>query len=474
MGELQATNSSAAAGKRATASVNVLLTGGPGAGKSSALATLRDRLSKRGFQVIVVPENATPLLANAGGYDPSWSGTQGHVELQRIFLKYQIEQENAYRRIAQLREKPCVLLHDRGCLDGRLFCTEEQWAAVLDGVGVSEADLLRRYDLVVHMASVASGMEHLYDYGLGSSNPSRYHTPEQARQADLLAQEIYASHPQVRVAPNFSDFSRKLGTVVRYTMEAVHVDGLTGPRVRETLPVVAMSSVWPVERAAYETQVTFLNLEFTESIRKRKHMRAKQADATVPENEESDLLYEYRQERTVGDQTYCARKVLDSEAFHLLKGQKAGSSVEVRKRAVCFVWQGSYYELLSYYAADGAALPASSAFHGCHMLDKPSGAPTPPWLAAGSACGRLGSSVGDSEPLRATSPQRTPPRRELARRTTAEAASSMEKVLQRKRLAALPDDQREPDPCKAAASAAGCDGAVGTTGQPKRARTACF
>ena len=40
----------------------VLLTGGPCGGKSSALATLNDELTRRGFHVITVPETATTVL----------------------------------------------------------------------------------------------------------------------------------------------------------------------------------------------------------------------------------------------------------------------------------------------------------------------------------------------------------------------------------------------------------------------------
>merc|ERR550514_2231242 len=92
----------------------VLFTGGPGAGKSSAIATLRDRLSKRGFQVVVVPECATVLLTNSDGFDPAWKGTDAFVELQRIFLQYQLDHEKAHEAVTRLSTKQAVMLYDRG------------------------------------------------------------------------------------------------------------------------------------------------------------------------------------------------------------------------------------------------------------------------------------------------------------------------------------------------------------------------
>jgi hypothetical protein len=40
--------------------------------------------------VLAVPECATPLFEGSGGYDPAWVGRPEHVELQRIFLRWQV------------------------------------------------------------------------------------------------------------------------------------------------------------------------------------------------------------------------------------------------------------------------------------------------------------------------------------------------------------------------------------------------
>lgn len=392
-------------------SISVLLTGGPGAGKSSAIACLRDRLSRRGFQVLIVPENATPLLNNSGGYDPVWSGKEEHVQLQQVFLKYQLDQEEAYRRIAKLRKKPYVLIHDRGSLDGRLFCTPEEWAKVLEGTGHAEAELLKRYDLVIHMTTCASGATaRFYDYGPGSSNPSRYHNAEQAIAADVCAQSIYAAHPQVRVVPNFHCFQDKIETVVRYVTEAVHCEGVVAGASRErvllpcatgSFPEEALLSQWPedVLRQVFEIQITFLDSARTESLRRRCRVNpgssqpnsAQSFGDTIQEcrsavdmvADESAALYEYRLERESDGASYVQRRVLGEDAYHLAKHRSEKTSIEVRKCAVCFTWQGSYYEICSYMQGDGSPLQSDDvAFKNNVILDKAKGAPDPPWLAS--------------------------------------------------------------------------------------------
>ena len=240
----------------------VLLTGGPCGGKSSALAALNDELTRRGLHTIVVPESSTLILQNSGGFDPSWAGAGTDVPLvalQGLMLENQIHMEELFHKVARLRPgQPTVLLHDRGCLDGKAFCSAEQWAAVVrnyntkrgwlshnqqpttppvpsssagaDAVGkppssptavaastataLSDATMLQRYDLVLHLTTAADGAEEHYEFGPGSKNPARFHDPAGARLADSLFKTIYAAHPRRFIVPNFTDWSSKLRRIL--------------------------------------------------------------------------------------------------------------------------------------------------------------------------------------------------------------------------------------------------------------------
>jgi len=156
----------------------VVLTGGPCSGKSSALALLRDRLSVRGFQVLAVPENATHFLANSDGFQPEWVGTSAQAHMQRLFLDFQIYQEDAFKEFGALHpRKPCVLLLDRCTLDSKIFVSsEQQWQDVLSMPGkptVSEADLVARYDLVIHAPSAREDEQGLMNKALPHSESTR-------------------------------------------------------------------------------------------------------------------------------------------------------------------------------------------------------------------------------------------------------------------------------------------------------------
>jgi len=106
--------------------VSIVLTGGPCAGKSSILALIRDRLRKRGIQVVTVPEYATHFFANSDGFQVEWVGTKKEDGLQDVFLRYQMMQESMFKDFAALNSKPSVLLFDRAVMDQKVFTSSEK------------------------------------------------------------------------------------------------------------------------------------------------------------------------------------------------------------------------------------------------------------------------------------------------------------------------------------------------------------
>jgi predicted ATPase len=336
--------------------MRVLFTGGPGAGKSSAIATLRDRLSKRGFRVVVVPEAATSLLVNSPGFDNDWRQTRPSkklIELQKIILKYQLDHEDAHEAMARLGNGRAVILFDRGTIDGRLFTTEEEWAQVLEDMGQNDEKLLARYDLAIHVTSCAHGLPNVYDYGPGSSNPARHHTPEEAKEADALTQQLIAkSHPQVRVVPNFESFSDKISCVLGIIEDALHVDGLAGQRerieLRDDTILLALSQERPMEdvfvpgvRIFQHNITTFFtgDGQTIECLRKRTRITVSDR-----EGEGEETLYELRVQH---GPSLMTRRILTAHAYELLLAAQPDASC-VKKDAACFDWDGKYYEVIRY------------------------------------------------------------------------------------------------------------------------------
>lgn len=70
----------------------IVLTGGPCAGKSTAMSWIQNAFTERGYKVLFVPETATELIT--GGVAPWTCGS--NLDYQCCQMRLQIEQEKIF------------------------------------------------------------------------------------------------------------------------------------------------------------------------------------------------------------------------------------------------------------------------------------------------------------------------------------------------------------------------------------------
>ena len=108
----------------------IVITGGPCAGKSTAMSWVQNAFTQMGYTVLFVPETATELIT--GGVAPWTCGT--NAEYQKCQLKLQIEKENIFEQAARTMAADKVLIVcDRGTLDNKAYMDdtaafEADWA----------------------------------------------------------------------------------------------------------------------------------------------------------------------------------------------------------------------------------------------------------------------------------------------------------------------------------------------------------
>lgn len=340
------------------------------------MAFLRDRLSKRGFQVLTVPENATHFLTNSEGFQPEWAGTDSQVAMQRIFMEYQISQEEAFKSFAKLHpSKRSILLLDCCTLNSKVYLSDEQWKKVLSLPGhaaLTEQQLFSRYDLVIHMVSCA--FEGLYEWGPGSNNPGRYHSPEQAREADKRSLDVFANHPQVRVVPHFPSFDGKMNQVLHFLNDALHIDGLTGKRHRQQVRIKDFEALSEIAGHANTTSFlvtsTFLDDQMEKSVRRRVTIsnkvwienfkkltstsplsRTESFDDIEALRDGHDVIYEQRSHVYVRvssgsdeQSSYLTRRLIKAEDYYTAESVASEKKSTV-KFVLGFVTGNQYYEL---------------------------------------------------------------------------------------------------------------------------------
>ena len=168
----------------------VVLTGGPGAGKTAVLELVHQALCAH---VKVLPESAGILF---GGGFPRGAGAELRRAAQRAIFYVQRELETALSS-----EDPAVLLCDRGTVDGAAYWPGpgELWSSL----GTTLDDQLRRYDTVIHLRTPSS------ESGFNHRNPLRTESPAEAAAIDARIAAAWARHPRRFVVEASSDFLAK-------------------------------------------------------------------------------------------------------------------------------------------------------------------------------------------------------------------------------------------------------------------------
>ena len=186
----------------------IALTGGPCAGKSTALSRIGQLFTGLGYKVIFVSETATDLILGGIAF-----GSIPTVDFQTSVLALQLFREKNFEACARkLPDEKILIVCDRGALDGKAYISPDEFAEILDRASTSEAELLANYDAVFHLVSSADGAAEYYST---EQNTARTESPEQAAMLDRAVIEAWAGHPHFRVIDNSTGFEEKLRRLMR-------------------------------------------------------------------------------------------------------------------------------------------------------------------------------------------------------------------------------------------------------------------
>jgi hypothetical protein len=170
----------------------IVLTGGPGAGKTAVLEIIQKQLC---HHIVILPEAASIIFGGGFWRLPSVSA---RMAAQRAILHVQQEMESLVRGEANWQVGLC----DRGVLDGLAYwpgAEQEFWDAARSSLDAE----YERYFGVVHLRTPGD------DDGYNYRNPLRTETAMQAREIDERIATIWSHHPRYRAVPSTPDFLQK-------------------------------------------------------------------------------------------------------------------------------------------------------------------------------------------------------------------------------------------------------------------------
>ena len=182
----------------------VVLTGGPGAGKTAVLEVVRRHFCEH---VVVLPEAAS-ILFN-GGF-PRKETPEAMRAAQRAIFRVQIELE----RMTMEEGNAAVVLCDRGTVDGSAYWPGED-SAFWRELGTTRDEQLKRYATVIHLRTPSAS------HGYNRENPQRQESARRAMGLDRRIEQAWAGHPDHHFVASQADFMVKVAKTLSLIQEHV-------------------------------------------------------------------------------------------------------------------------------------------------------------------------------------------------------------------------------------------------------------
>ena len=313
----------------------IVLTGGPCAGKTTALVRVIEHFNSLGFKVFCVPE--VPTMYSQGGWSYLTPNKQLYYEGELAILQTQLALEDSFMRLAETCTKPAFVVCDRGTLDISAYIAPEMWQDITRKCCTSTNQLRKRYDAVLHLVSAADGAEQYYTV---ATNANRYEQANEeglrlARDLDKKVNRAWTGHPHLRVINNHDDFDAKLRRVLK---EISNVLGIPQTVEEERIYIVELTGKLP-ETVQSEITQTYLVADPDCEVRLRRR-----------EWHGGDTVNVHKTKKHIS-----ATEVLETERqvsnalYESLLQQADPYRQTIRKTRHSFIWHGQFFELDAYH-----------------------------------------------------------------------------------------------------------------------------
>lgn len=314
----------------------IVLTGGPCAGKTTALVKIVEYFSGYGYKVFTIPE--VPTLYSTGGWNYLTPNRQLYYQGERAILETQLALENQFIRLAEVCTKPVLVVCDRGTMDISAYMKPEEWEEITAMAGTNSNELRERYDAVLHLVSAADGAEQYYTT---ATNATRYEQANEeglriARELDKKVIKAWTGHPHLRVINNHDDFDNKLNRVLS---EISKVVGLPQPVQEERVYKIEVTGEIPECTESLITQ-TYLVAEPGCEVRLRRR-----------EWSGGKVVNVHRSKKRISDtEVIETERQVDNNLYEQMLQQSDPYRQTIRKRRQSFIWKGQFFQIDTFLA----------------------------------------------------------------------------------------------------------------------------
>ncbi len=311
----------------------IVLTGGPCAGKTTALVRIVEHFSNLGFKVFTVPE--VPTMYSQAGWSYMTKNPKLYYEGELAILETQLALEDSFMRLAETCQKPTFVVCDRGTMDISAYISKEMWKELCDKCGTNSNQLRERYDAVLHLVSAADGAEEYYTV---ATNAIRYEQANEeglqlARDLDKKVNKAWTGHPHLRVINNHDDFDAKLHRVLK---EISNVLEIPQPIENERTYIVELTGELP-ECIESDIVQTYLVSDPDCEIRLRRR------------DWDGEVVNVHKTKKRISEtEVLETERQVSNALYESLLQQADPYRATIHKRRRSFIWKGQYFEIDSF------------------------------------------------------------------------------------------------------------------------------
>jgi len=306
----------------------IVLTGGPGSGKTSVLEKINQVYSSEGYKVIIVPETATELMNNGITFK---DGSMSLVDFQELVMRLQLAKEEVVDRTIELMSnEKVIVVYDRGTIDNTAYINKNEFEEILTRLNnvKSFTDLLNKYDLVINLV----GRE---DFYTTQNNKARSESSSEALKLGDATLKCWLGHKTIKIVMPKDTVDEKISEVLNIINESLSLKQIK--RQEKYLVDLSKTDVEYIRNQgkAMHIEQTYLTSEKDVEKRVRK----------VAFNDCVYYLLSVFKIQEDGTKVIISEKQVDKNLYDSLLEFKDDKCVPIRKIRYYFVYNGEYFNL---------------------------------------------------------------------------------------------------------------------------------
>lgn len=308
----------------------IVLTGGPGTGKTTVLDKLKTVYEPQGYRVIIIDETATYFILK--GIKPFGENAIDLVDFQELVMRMQLAKEEIFDRAAEMmgEDAKVIIVYDRGAVDNCAYISQEQFEDVMARLNhvKSFADLLNQYDAVIDLV----GRKDFYTL---ENNAARSEDADYALELGANTLKSWLGHSKIKIVLPKDTMDEKVNEVLNIFNEVLAEKQVK--RQDKYSVDLANTDLDGIIRNSRAMQIEQTYLKSEPNVEKR-------IRRVLINNSESYHFSVYKIMED-GTRVIVSEKSIDKKDYEQLMEYKDDNYETIRKNRYCFSDNGTYFNL---------------------------------------------------------------------------------------------------------------------------------